>query len=112
VKERDSRRNRYQIEHHLPLPEAIDRNQVIGEVLAVLAGTEPGPKAKSRWGGDDGIPDHRQRHVVDRPVYGERSTSDPGGDARILQRDLTSALEAATSAGMADVTPAILSSSG
>jgi hypothetical protein len=45
-------------------------------------------------------------------VYGERSTSDPGGDARILQRDLTSALEAATSAGMADVTPAILSSSG
>ena len=48
VKERDGRRNRYQIEHHLPLPEATGRNQAIGEVLDVLAGTEPGPKAKSR----------------------------------------------------------------
>lgn len=41
VKERDGRRNRYQIEHHLPLPEATDRNQAIGEVLGVLAGTGP-----------------------------------------------------------------------
>jgi DNA-binding IclR family transcriptional regulator len=48
VKQRDGRRNRYQIEHHLPLPEATDRNQAIGEVLAVLADTEPEPKPKSR----------------------------------------------------------------
>jgi len=37
VKERDGRRNRYQIQHHLPLPEALDREQAIGEVLRVLA---------------------------------------------------------------------------
>ncbi len=37
VKERDGRRNRYQIQRHLPLPEAPDREQVIGEVLRVLA---------------------------------------------------------------------------
>ncbi len=37
VKEREGRRNRYQIQHHLPLPEAPDREQAIGEVLRVLA---------------------------------------------------------------------------
>ncbi|MGO9030156.1 MAG: helix-turn-helix transcriptional regulator [Acidimicrobiales bacterium] len=38
VKEREGRRNRYQIQHHLPLPEAPDREQAIGEVLDILAG--------------------------------------------------------------------------
>jgi hypothetical protein len=38
VKERDGRRNRYQVQHHLPLPEAPDREQAIGEVLDVLTG--------------------------------------------------------------------------
>jgi DNA-binding MarR family transcriptional regulator len=37
VKERDGRRNRYQIQRHLPLPESLDREQAIGEVLRVLA---------------------------------------------------------------------------
>jgi DNA-binding MarR family transcriptional regulator len=37
VKERDGRRNRYQIQHHLPLPESPDREQAIGKVLRVLA---------------------------------------------------------------------------
>ncbi len=37
VKEKDGRRNRYQIQRHLPLPEAPDREQAIGEVLRVLA---------------------------------------------------------------------------
>jgi MarR family len=36
VKDRDGRRNRYQIQSHLPLREAIGREQSIGEVLAVL----------------------------------------------------------------------------
>jgi hypothetical protein len=42
VKERDGRRNRYQLRPDLPLPETPDRGQAIGEVLAVLAG--PGSK--------------------------------------------------------------------
>lgn len=37
VKEKDGRRNRYQIQTHLPLPEAITRERTIGEVLDLLA---------------------------------------------------------------------------
>ena len=40
VRERDGRRNRYEIHPDLPLPEAPDRVEVIGEVLNVLAGTK------------------------------------------------------------------------
>jgi hypothetical protein len=35
-KDTDARRNRYQIQTHLPLPEAIGRERTIGEVLDVL----------------------------------------------------------------------------
>jgi predicted transcriptional regulator len=38
VKEKDGRRNRYQIQAHLPLPEPASRERTIGEVLALLAG--------------------------------------------------------------------------
>jgi hypothetical protein len=38
VKQKDGRRNRYQIQAHLPLPEAASQEPAIGEVLAVLAG--------------------------------------------------------------------------
>jgi len=38
VKEKDGRRNRSQIQHHLPLPEPGSREPAIGEVLAVLLG--------------------------------------------------------------------------
>lgn len=38
VKEKDGRRNRYQIQAHLPLPEPGSRAPAIGEVLAVLLG--------------------------------------------------------------------------
>jgi DNA-binding transcriptional ArsR family regulator len=41
VKERDGRRNRYQIQEHLPLPETDSRERTIGEVLALLAGAGP-----------------------------------------------------------------------
>jgi predicted ArsR family transcriptional regulator len=45
VKERDGRRNRYQIQEHLPLPETDSRERTIGEVLALLAGAGPGDEA-------------------------------------------------------------------
>jgi hypothetical protein len=40
VKAKDGRRNRYEIQAHLPLPESTDRAQAIGDVLNLLAGTE------------------------------------------------------------------------
>jgi len=50
IKQKDGRRNRYQIQAHLPLPEPATREPAIGEVLALLAGagarlqlTRPGP---------------------------------------------------------------------
>jgi DNA-binding transcriptional regulator PaaX len=36
VKERDGRRNRYEIQHHLPLREETARERTIGDVLDVL----------------------------------------------------------------------------
>ncbi len=42
VKQKDGRRNRYQIEAHLPLREPASREPAIGEVLAVLLGSKDG----------------------------------------------------------------------
>ncbi|MDQ6614373.1 MAG: AsnC family transcriptional regulator [Actinomycetota bacterium] len=39
VKEKDGRRNRYHIQAHLPIHDAISRERTIGEVLDLLAGT-------------------------------------------------------------------------
>ena len=38
VKQKDGRRNRYQIQAHLPLPEPTSRERSAGETLALLAG--------------------------------------------------------------------------
>ena len=38
IKHRDGRRNLYQIQAHLPLPEPASQEPAIGEVLAILAG--------------------------------------------------------------------------
>jgi DNA-binding IclR family transcriptional regulator len=40
VKQKDGRRNRYEIQLHLPLPEAASRERTVGEVLALLAGAD------------------------------------------------------------------------
>lgn len=45
VKEKAGRRNRYQIQAHLPLPEPSSRERTVGEVLALLAGTDLRPAA-------------------------------------------------------------------
>jgi MarR family len=42
VKEKDGRRNRYQIQAHLPLPEPASQERTVGEVLALLTSAEPG----------------------------------------------------------------------
>ncbi len=43
VKHKDGRRNRYQIQTHLPLPEPTSRERTVGEVLALLAGPGAAP---------------------------------------------------------------------
>ncbi len=40
AKEKEGRRNRYHIQAHLPLPEPDGRERTIGEVLALLAGSD------------------------------------------------------------------------
>jgi DNA-binding Lrp family transcriptional regulator len=45
VKEKAGRRNRYEIQAHLPLPEPGSRERTVGEVLALLVGSEPRPAA-------------------------------------------------------------------
>ena len=40
VKQKDGRRNRYQVQAHLPLPEPTSRERTVGEILALLAGTD------------------------------------------------------------------------
>ena len=43
VKDKDGRRNRYQVQAHLPLPEPTSRERTVGEILALLAGTDAAP---------------------------------------------------------------------
>ena len=38
IKTKDGRRNRYEIQSHLPIPEPATRERAIGEVLDLLAG--------------------------------------------------------------------------
>jgi len=42
VKQKDGRRNRYQIQAHLPLRESAGQQPAIGEILALLTRTGPG----------------------------------------------------------------------
>jgi predicted transcriptional regulator len=41
VKHKDGRRNRYQIQAHLPLPDPAGRQRTVGEILALLTGDSP-----------------------------------------------------------------------
>ena len=50
VKEKDGRRNRYQIQAHLPLREAITQERTIGEVLDVLVETNTRKPRRHRSG--------------------------------------------------------------
>jgi MarR family len=43
VKHKDGRRNRYQIQAHLPLPEPASQERTVGEILALLTGTGATP---------------------------------------------------------------------
>src|SRR5438552_16744590 len=48
VKDKNGRRNRYQIQVHLPLREAVSRERTIGEVLELLVTNSPRPDGSRR----------------------------------------------------------------
>lgn len=48
LKERDGRRNRYSIQHHMPLPDATGRERTVGEVLDLLVGAKSRPTKMAR----------------------------------------------------------------
>jgi Mn-dependent DtxR family transcriptional regulator len=49
VKEKDGRRNRYEIQEHLPLRETMPRQRTVGELLELLVDFEP-PRRSRRKG--------------------------------------------------------------
>jgi hypothetical protein len=48
IKERDGRRNRYQLQTHMPLESPLGREGTIGELLTVLLDNPSGKKARSK----------------------------------------------------------------
>lgn len=50
IKEKDGRRNRYQVQAHLPLPETPDQEQAIGEVLSLMIGRTAAQRPNRRSG--------------------------------------------------------------
>ena len=79
VKQKDGRRNRYQIEAHLPLLEPGTREPAVGEVLAVLLGnadglaSPPGHAAAARTGGSPA----GGTDVITAPAAGHDALADP-----------------------------------
>jgi hypothetical protein len=47
LKEKEGRRNRYRVQHHLPLPGTTIRERTVGEVLDVLIGTTDAPRSRA-----------------------------------------------------------------
>ncbi len=50
VKDKDGRRNRYRIQAHLPLREAVGRERTIGEVLELLVDTRARRRVRNNIG--------------------------------------------------------------
>jgi hypothetical protein len=73
VKEKDGRRNRYHIQAHLPLPEPTARERTVGEVLALLTGTDATVTGKPAAAADSPDPGSGQdgRRVAAEQVRGD-----------------------------------------
>ncbi len=56
LKERDGRRNRYSIQHHMPLPDTAGRERTVGEVLDLLVGAPARRGGVRRRNSRSGIP--------------------------------------------------------
>jgi MarR family len=78
VKHKHGRRNRYQIQAHLPLPEPASQAPAIGDVLAMLVGNNAGKPEKSASEGGNGDvsdSDHDQPPGTSYKPSGNRSGS-------------------------------------
>jgi MarR family len=95
IKEKDGRRNRYHVQAHLPLPEPTARERTVGEVLALLAGTDATvtyeSAAADQVRGDlpPGEPPARPAAVADRNGQSPRSAT-PGGRRQGRDRSMGS----------------------
>jgi hypothetical protein len=92
VKDKDGRRNRYRIQDHLPLPEAVGRERTIGEVLSLLIDTRAPesaqlPDGNAASGGPAPIRDTRsqQRDRKSPPPSDLRTRSQRGPDRATRQ---------------------------
>ena len=63
VKTRDGRRNRYEVQHHLPLPEPSLRERTTGELLDLLARSASGEEFAIRSARNARVSPARRRHV-------------------------------------------------
>src|SRR5260370_6722355 len=87
IKEKEGRRNRYHIQAHLPLPEPTARERTVGEVLALLAGTdatatrEPAAADQVRGDPPPGEPPARPAATAGRHWDSSRNSA-PGGRGR------------------------------
>jgi hypothetical protein len=83
VKHKDGRRNRYQIQAHLPLPEPASRELAIGDVLAILVGGGAMQNHPRSAPGREQV-DMRESVAVGQQVAGGRQPrrSDDGQDSR------------------------------
>lgn len=71
IKEKDGRRNRYRIQHHLPLRVHVGLEPTIGEVLRVLMETSATESARTAEG--DGASRRRTRGAARTDATGDRS---------------------------------------
>jgi hypothetical protein len=98
LKEKDGRRNRYHIQAHLPLPEPTARERTVGEVLALLAGTDAtvtGEPAATAVRPDPGSGQNGQRAVPDEVRGDLPSGGPPAGPATMAGRNRHSPRSAA-----------------
>jgi len=79
IKEKDGRRNRYHIQAHLPLPEPTARERTVGEVLALLGGTDTAMASEpAAAGGPSGEPPARPATMAGRNRHSPRSATQDG----------------------------------
>ena len=82
VKQKDGRRNRYQIQAHMPLREPASQEPAIGEVLALLAGTRT-VRHRTARASDRDVGDIRSAE----PADAGRSTSSPAASVQRRRPD-------------------------
>ena len=81
VKHKDGRRNRYQIQAHLPLPETGSRERTIGEIMALLTGADDEARHNS------GRPDRGMGAPHLHAISTRTSTRSPPEPPRALHTD-------------------------